>query len=103
MPTGGLALSVLQGEAEDGLALLNGIFALLFALESGVDGVKGPRRGKLFCIERVVSLDVASESIVGGGDDGVTCQHVPSLRDMVKSGRFGGRVWAFRGKVRGWL
>lgn len=42
VPAGGLALGVLEGEAEDGLALLNGVFALLLALESGGDGVEGP-------------------------------------------------------------
>src|SRR5688572_28707759 len=86
VPARGLTLGVLKGEAEDGLALLDGIFALLLALQRGGNAVKGPRRGELVCsvILLSASWNVPNGWRFGDGDDGVTCQqHVPSLRAMI--------------------
>ena len=47
-PALGLAGGVLEGEGEDGVALLQGILAVgLAGVEGGVDGVEGRRRGEL--------------------------------------------------------
>lgn len=50
VPAGGLAGLVLEGKGEDGVALLDGVLALLLvAAEDGVDEVKSLGGGELGC------------------------------------------------------
>lgn len=49
VPAVRLAGRVLEGEGEDGVALLDGVLAVGLAAEGRVDGVKGGRGGELGC------------------------------------------------------
>lgn len=69
-----LALCVLDGEAEDGAALLDGVLALGIVLEGVGDQVESGRRGNGFCL--CVS-DLFSTTSAASHD-------VPFLRDMME-------------------
>lgn len=71
MPAVGVAGLVLEGEGEDGLALLDGVLALGVAGgEDGVDGVEGRGRGELVYL--FLSVSVMRLEFASGGDDAAT-------------------------------
>lgn len=60
MPALGLAGGVLEGECEDGVALLDGVLLVRLAgVQSVIDGIEGRGRRKLVCMRRRIDVSKA--------------------------------------------
>lgn len=83
MPAGRLAGLVLEGEGEDGLAVLDGVLAVGFAAaEGGVDGLEGLGGRECVCARVRVSFPSASAFLDEAAEPRLLLC-LPFLRDIV--------------------